>query len=457
MDSQVKQLPLFKQFLWGTGGFGYVLLERMLIVYVIFFYLPPKEYQIFDLVSDHVFFGFLTAVGVAQLLARVIDGLVDPAVASLSDRCKAGVGRRKLFLLISALPMAVISVLMFYPPVINEVSFINGLWLGVMWSLFYVFYTGYLTPYFALISELGHTNALRINLGTFHGLFNLVGSIFPIVIFPVLLTYFQNTGMEIRESYQVSAIIFAVLALVFLYLATISFSEKKHCQPAKLPDLNMWKSLKTVYANKPFKILLIGELFAQFGFYMLNLGLLYYVTVIFQREEAFLVVIGGAAIGCALVSFPFINRFTKKIGKKKLLVASSLLMAIATFVAFILSFNMTGINVYISILMFGFGGIALAVKIILVIPTYGELAREEFTRTGTQREAMFYAARNLPLKFTIAFSGVVFAFLISAFGRDVADPLGVQLGILVISICSLISMIWFAFYPDKQIRESLSD
>ena len=456
MDYQVKQLPLFKQFLWGTGGFGYVLLERMLIVYAVYFYLPPKEYQIFDLVSDHVFLGFLTVVGVAQVLARAVDGLVDPAVATLSDRCKAGLGRRKLFLLVSALPMAVIALLMFYPPV-DEVSFINGLWLGAMWSLFYIFFTGYLTPYFALISELGHTNALRINLGTFHGLFNLVGSIFPIVIFPAFLTLFQNMGMEIRESYQLSAIVFAVLAMVFLYLATLSFNEKKHCQPANLPDLNMWKSLKTVYANKPFKILLAGELFAQFGFYILNLGLLYFVTVIFQREEGFLIVIGGAAIGCALLSFPFINRYSKKIGKKKLLVAGSLLMAIATFVAFILSFNMTGINVYITILMFGFGGVALAVKIILVIPTYGELAREESIRTGTQREAMFYAARNLPLKFTIALSGVVFAFLISYFGRDVAEPLGVQLGILVISVCSLASMCCYLFYPDKQIRENLSD
>lgn len=46
--------------------------------------------------------------------------------------------------------------------------------------------------------------------------------------------------------------------------------------------------------------------------------------------------------------------------------------------------------------------------------------------------------------------------MISAFGKDIANPLGVQLSLLVIAICSLISFFFFAAYPEKQIQQQLS-
>ncbi len=457
MENQVQPLSAFNQWLWGSGALGFTLLERMLIVYVIFFYLPPGEYQIVNLVSDQVFLGFLTVVGITQLLARIVDGLADPAIATLSDKSKAKVGRRKIFLLISALPMAATSVLIFYPPGLHEVSFLNGIWLGGMWCLFYIFFTAFITPYFALISELGHTNALRINLGTTHALFALFGTVIPTVVFPLIITSLQGAGAEIRLSYQLTAGLFALVALLFMYISTLSFSEKKHCFPAKLPDLSMWKSLRTVLSSKPFRIFLMGELFLQFALYMLNLGLMYYVAVIFVKGESFLAVLGGITIGVALLSFPFINKFSKKVGKRKIILLGILIMVIASFVIFLLSWNMTGIFLYVGLVMFGLGGISLAVGAILIVPTYADLAREESSRTGEQREAMFYAARNLPLKFTVALSGAAFAYLISAFGRDIAEPLGVQLTILVVTVFSLISFFFFAAYPEEQIQKSLSD
>ena len=55
----------------------------------------------------------------------------------------------------------------------------------------------------------------------------------------------------------------------------------------------------------------------------------------------------------------------------------------------------------------------------------------------------------------IALSGLTFGFLISKFGKDVAEPLGVQLTLLVVSVVSLIGLYFFWRYPEEEVLASL--
>ncbi len=453
---KVLELPLLNQWLWGFGSLGYALFERILITYAVFYYLPPREMQVADLVTDEIFLGVFTVIGIALLLGRFVDGITDPFIATLSDRTKSRLGRRKPFMLISAIPLTVLTILMFFPPQPDGPSYLNGIWVCVIWMLFYVFFTVFINPYFALISELGHSNSLRINLGTMHALFAIIAMVAVIVIFPQVVTSLQNSGMEIRQSYQYAAVIFSLVAFLSILIASVSFNEKKHCVPATPPTTGMWKSMKSILSIKAFRVFLIGELFFQFAIFMLSLGMLYYVVVLLRQEESFLTVIGGLTIAVAIVSFPFINKISKRIGKKKPLLFGVIIMIVASFLLFGLSWNINETTLTIGVIMFGVGGLSLSTCTILTIPTYADMAREETLRTGEQREAMYYAARNLPLKITIALAGATFSYLISAFGKDIANPLGLQLSLLVIAVCSLVSFFFFAAYPEKQIQQKLS-
>ena len=64
---------------------------------------------------ERTYFGFVTVTGTALLLGRVFDALADPVIASLSDNSRSRIGRRKLFLLLSALPFALFTFLVFTP------------------------------------------------------------------------------------------------------------------------------------------------------------------------------------------------------------------------------------------------------------------------------------------------------------------------------------------------------
>ncbi|HED24656.1 MAG TPA: hypothetical protein ENN91_05975, partial [Firmicutes bacterium] len=193
-------LPLRGQLLYASGSAAFTILERMILLYMPFYYLPPAEYYLPDLISGRVYLGFITVLGAALMAGRILDGLADPIIASLSDNNRSRFGRRKIFLLAGGLPLAVSAALVFHPPVPESESLFNGVWLGLMMIVFYLAFTAYVNPYLALLPELGHSNSLRINLGTMIAFFGLLGMVMITVIYPVLAGSLQDYGFGLRTS-----------------------------------------------------------------------------------------------------------------------------------------------------------------------------------------------------------------------------------------------------------------
>ena len=448
-------LPLPNQVVYSLGSLAFTLLERLIILYAVFYFMPPRELGLHNLVSNKTFWGIITIPGAALLLGRILDGLADPVVAALSDGSRSPRGRRKIFLLYSSLPLALTAFLVFTPPQPAHESLGNGLWLALMMGLFYIAFTAYVNPFLALMSELGRTTALRINISTYMALFGLLGMICVTILFPQVTEYLENSGLDMRRAYRVAAGGFALFSCAILYLVTLSFDETKHCLPGRPPDAGMFGSLARTLALRPFRIFLAGEIFLQFAMNMVTLGLMYYAVVIFRQDKSYMSVLAGLTIGAALLSFPLVNIISKKMGKKRVIMGGLLILAAATAVIYALSFNMTAAAHYISLAMIGLCGVPLAILSILINPTVGDLARAEYARTGESREAMFFGARAIPLKAAIALAGLTFTYLLSAFGKDIANPYGVQLSILVVSLSSLAGFAAFSFYPEKQVLKWL--
>ncbi|NLZ28045.1 MAG: MFS transporter [Firmicutes bacterium] len=446
-----------RQILYSVGSLSFNLTERMILLYAAFYYLPPKEYGLPELFPGQTFWGFLTIFGLVMVVGRVFDALADPVVASLSDRSTSRLGRRKVFKLLSALPMVLAAALVFFPPFNNSENIINGIWFGVVMSVFYIAFTAYANPFLALVSELGQDESTRINMNTFIAILGLLGVALVTVAFTPIVTYLQSRGIGIRESYQWAAMGFAAIACVAGYISLLSYDEKKHCLPVEPVDTGIIESLKRTFGVKHFITFLTGELFLMFCVNIVTLGMMYYAVVIFQKDQGFMTYIAGAALLGSMISFPFVSYLGKKIGKKKVIVFSVAFFSAAMMLFFLLSFRMNETLVYVCLALFVLCGFPLAALSSLVYSTTSDIAREDALRTGVRREAMFYGARALPLKIVIALSGLTFGFLISRYGKDVAEPLGVQLSLLVVSICALIGLFFFARYPEEKVLSSLKE
>lgn len=92
-------------------------------------------------------------IGTIFFLSKIWDAISDPLVGSWSDRTRSRFGRRRPWMLASALPLAVVSLLMWSPPAsLSETELLA--WIVVSIFAFYTTYTVYAVPHLALGAEL---------------------------------------------------------------------------------------------------------------------------------------------------------------------------------------------------------------------------------------------------------------------------------------------------------------
>lgn len=459
-------IKLAKQFLFSTGSISFNVMERMILLYVAYFYLPPAETGMPELISNETYLGIFTVLGLIIFIGSFTEAFLDPVIAQFSDNCRSKIGRRKIFMIYGAIPLVISAPLVFYPPVSEGVSSLNTWWLALIIGIFYLGFTAYANPFLALIPELGHTNSTRINLSTFVALFGLLGMVLVMVVFPLLTGIFMDAGYGTSQAYRYAALIFAGIAGLLAYLSILSFNEKKQCYPVAPLNMTLWESIKKTISVKHFRLYLCGEMFVYFCVNIITLGMLYYAVVIFKegeqlgietfQGEQFMMVISGAALTVAFLSFPLINHFAKKIGKKKVLLTGVFMLGFLKLILFFLSFNMSGVYFYIGIGLFALTGFPLAALSTMLFSIISDIAREDAMRTGKNREGMFYGVRAIPHKIALTTSGIVFGFLISSYGKDIGNPLGIQLSLLLVSVMAFISFFFFIRFPEKEVLASLN-
>ena len=89
------------------------------------------------------------------------DSLADPIVGHLSDRSTLRLGRRRVFLIVGIVPMVFCPALLFFPPG-EPGSFDIFIFLTIVLAVYYVFFTVYVAPWFALIPEIARTESDRV-------------------------------------------------------------------------------------------------------------------------------------------------------------------------------------------------------------------------------------------------------------------------------------------------------
>ncbi len=119
--SAIRDLPIAKVWAFAVGQFGWALLSGIIstgsCISTNLTRRPISQGQTVFVPQGLVVLGIVTVVGGITAFARFFDAFVDPAVASLSDRCDAKSGRRMPFLKFAALPLAVVTVLVFWSPI----------------------------------------------------------------------------------------------------------------------------------------------------------------------------------------------------------------------------------------------------------------------------------------------------------------------------------------------------
>src|SRR6202000_1069091 len=130
------KLPLGKKLSYAAGMIGASMLTNTIIVMLPFYYLPPSNAGLVQLVPQLLLLGVLNIFSVILVSGRLVDAVYDPFVASLSDKSRNPRGRRIPFMRIAVIPAAVFCFLTFHP-LERAATGHNAWWLAIAIILFF--------------------------------------------------------------------------------------------------------------------------------------------------------------------------------------------------------------------------------------------------------------------------------------------------------------------------------
>ena len=318
-------------------------------------------------------------------LTRLWDAVSDPAVGYLSDRTTSAAGRRRPWLLGSAVPVGIVTYAMWNPPLGLEGAMLV-LWMAVAVTLWETAMTGFYVPYMALGAEvsMGHHDRTRV-AGYRHmsgGLGNLsvIGCVY-------LITHSSEQRVTAQSLFLIGAAASATLMMLGIW------KVREHPEHRRLGARRFSRSLLGSVRNPHLMRLVAIYFFDIAGVAAVGLlgpfvaeyvvgqpGLIYQLMLVYSFAS--------------YLSTPFTVFLSRRIGKRQVWM-SVLALQIAGFSSAF--FAGTGDAIYLlgCIFLIGLGSTGGQV---VGMSLLADAADFDEHRTGERREGFYYASINIARK-----------------------------------------------------------
>lgn len=445
-----EKLPMWKKWMYSLGQLGWSLTSFAIGNTLVYFYMPPDGINFPQFIQRGMVFAGLTIVGLVLGFSRFFDAVTDPLVATLSDRSKLKLGRRRGFLAISVLPFALLSFLPFLP--LSSTNYtLNTIWLFSTVIAFYWFMTMYVTPFFAWMSELGHDPNERLQLSTMISITWAIGYVIGTQIY-LFQSILEKSGFEPVRAFQIVTIAYGIVGFLFMMLPVIFIDERKYCEQHTLNEGSL-ESIINAFKERNFLIFVFQDLLYWVGLTGISLGLVYYVTVLLNlpKEQA-----SQVQLIMFLLSFLFyvpVNLLAKKLGKKRLLMVGFIIFA-ADF-AFTSLLGTFGFSPYIqSYIVAILSAIPLAIFGILPNAMVADIAEAHGRETGNYKAGVFFGARTFMQKMGQTVAGLIFPSIF-IIGTNEINERGLRISAIVSLVFMILGYVLLIFYNEEKILKIL--
>jgi GPH family glycoside/pentoside/hexuronide:cation symporter len=361
-------------------------------------------------------------MGTILFLGRgVWDAIADPIAGYLSDRTKTRLGRRRPWLLASALPLAVTFVLLWAPPRDAGPTY-TVVWMAAMVVLFYTASTVIIIPHTALGAELtdSYHDRTRIFGGRHVGW--TLGSFAAIVGIAAL-----DRASDVRTTAVVVATAAGVLTALLTVWTVVRMRERPEFQGRGAA--NPYAAFRDIWRNPHARLLLVVFGIESLGAATIGALTLYVAQYVLKRPT-----IGPPAIAvymlASILFVPVWLPLSRRFGKKVLWLASMLLTAVS-FGSMV--FLAEGTISLLMVLAF-FAGMAASCGAMMGPSIQADVIDWDEHATGERKEGSYFAAWNFVFKvangLTLQLTGLVLSF--SGYVPNVEQTAGVKFTILAL-------------------------
>ncbi len=284
-------------------------------------------------------------LGVILIIPRLWDAVSDPIIGHLSDNTRTRWGRRRPFILLGGILVAVFFVFMWWIPKGDMVRVWFPTESGFQaFQLFYILFALLLFYTACTIFEIPH-GALGMEMTTdYHERTRLfsaksfVGNLFamstPWLFALASMEVFKGPGGNEADGMRYVSIMIAAILIPLSFWWFFKLREPGFKQVKTQEKTPFWKDMKHTASNKNFTMLTLTIFTLAMGFNFVNLlGSYIPIFYVFGGDKvagAYLLGINGTvwAVTGVLAVFP-LNWISPKIGKRSTLVIAILLMVLA--------------------------------------------------------------------------------------------------------------------------------
>ena len=407
--SAAERLPVKTKLAWSAGSF----FENMMANGIVTMVMPIFN---IGLGVNAVWLGW------AQCLPRGLDAFFDPLLGHLSDNTRTRWGRRRPWILASAVLSTLLFMLLWFasPEWSKEVLIA---WYAGITIFFFLIFGMYQISFNALGMELSSNYDERTRVMAWRYFFimasaPLLGWIYKMCFLPFFQIGLPH-GFPHPEVYGMRGVGLLIGAVSILTVIPLLFAcrEKSTEGPAGEQGIPLAAAFRETFTNRVFMLFLGLVLFSVLGTFVWPMHT--YIAIYLVEggnKEAGATLMGFyymANFASSLITIPVVNYFSTRFGKKAVLMGGQILGILSALSTW---FLFTPSAPWLFVVYAFFGNMALGSLMILYNSLIADICDVDELKTGSRREGMYGAVGNFMFKLVFSASTVIVGYMLAFSG-----------------------------------------
>ena len=377
-------------------------------------------------------------------VAKIADAVLDPVMGSIIDMTRTRWGKLRPYILFSALPVAVLSGLLFTVPDADEP--LKLVYFGIAYLLWGIAYTVCDVPFWGLIGSAFVDPSARTRVIGFVRAFGAIALGLSTLGMPWIAKALSfGSTKTTAQGWSLAVFITSILGMGVFLLAFFNARERQ--TTAVSMRLSFRQLFTTLAKNTPLLMVLLGSILG-FGRFIVQAGGAVFVVIAYNSEGTFTLV--GAAIIAGLVISSFATpALLRRWSGRTLVIASSLVAVVLYLGLFFAGFE----NLVVVLVFIFLTGLTLGIFLVVQATMIADSVDDVEKRLGVRNDGISFATLTFVSKIMNAVALLVFGVFIVAAGYEngVTVTAAMQGTVfasitLVPAISCLLSIVPFLFY-----------
>tara|TARA_B000000460_G_scaffold195603_1_gene142258 strand:- start:1467 stop:2837 length:1371 start_codon:yes stop_codon:yes gene_type:complete len=379
-------------------------------------------------------------MGAIFSISRIWDAISDPLVGYFSDITRSRLGRRRIWILVSCVPISLGFLAVFSPPTSFQDQDLSW-WMLFSILGFYSAMTLFFVPHMALGAELSSDYHERSRLFGIRHIFYTIGSILSLGVMYYLINEEFRPGGEVRNLASDLALYSAIIMTCLIIFSVSRLKENPTFQNRSVK--NPYKALRDIWNNEHARLLIVVTFIENIGSAAIA-TLTLYVSQYVVGAPAWAPLIILAYMIPSTLSVPMWIPLSRSFGKIKVWVFGMSLTGLSFGGMFSLPFISTVEERLVVIIVLAFfAGLAAGCGGTIGPSVQGDVIDYDEYKTGERKEGSYFSAWNFVYKSAVGVMLLLTGFVLEFSGFAPNQDQTMEVKIALVSLYGLLPLICY--------------